>query len=150
MKTKNVVISLIFPVLTLIANLWTLLFGFNMKIVFIVLFAAFIFGGIPLMMTLCGVDTSEYVIEKFIFIIVHTILWTAIGFWLIRYFDNVVLFVCIYTVVFLALSAVYFGIRTRNVHQTAVLTLSNPAIVFQMLTVLTIIALSFDSIQIPG
>ena len=150
MKRKNVVVSLIFPVLTLIANLWLLLFGLPAKIVFIVLFAAFIFGGIPLMMTLCGVDTSEYVIEKFIFIIVYTILWAAVGFWLIRYFDNAVLFVCVYTVVFFALSAVYFGIRTRNVHQTAVLTLSNPATVFQMLTVLTIIALSFDSIQIPG
>lgn len=150
MKTKSIVVSLIFPVLTLIANLWTLLFGFNMKMVFIVLFAAFIFGGIPIMITFCGVDTSEYVIEKFIFIIVHTILWAAVGFWLIRYFDNAVLFVCVYTVVFFALSAVYFGIRTRNVHQTAVLTLSNPAIVFQMLTVFTIIALSFDSIEIPG
>ncbi|MDE7288014.1 MAG: hypothetical protein K2N71_00735, partial [Oscillospiraceae bacterium] len=96
MKRKNVVISLIFPVLTLIANLWTLLFGFNVKMVFIVLFVAFIFGGIPLIMTLCGVDTSEYVIEKFIFIIVYTILWAAVGFWLIRYFDNAVLFVCVY------------------------------------------------------
>lgn len=150
MKRKNVVISLIFPVLTLIANLWLLLFGFHVKMVFIILFAAFIFGGIPIMMTLCGVDTSEYVIEKFIFIIVYTILWAAVGLWLIRYFDNAVLFVCIYTVVFFALSAVYFGIRTRNAHQTAVLTLSNPATVFQMLTVLTIIALSFDNIQIPG
>lgn len=150
MKTKNVVISLIFPVLTLIANLWLLLFGLPAKIVFIVLFAAFIFGAIPIMMTLCGVDTSEYVVEKFIFIIVCTILWAAVGLWLIRYFDNVVLFVCIYTFVFFALSAVYFGMRTRNVQQTAVLVLSNPAIVFQMLTVLTIIALSFDSIEIPG
>lgn len=145
MKRKNVVISLIFPVLTFLpAAVFSCIGicyrGFTFMFTLLMLATA-IFGGIvPIVLTVRQkIDTSQYIVYRVAFMIIMPILILFFGSMFLM--DSQAAF--LWTLIFMVLHGGCFWLMTRDCDETIVLSLSNPAFVFMLM--LTEFAVEWNS-----
>lgn len=132
MNAKSRVISMIFPVFTLLLSLWHIFAGQRRMVI-----PAAICGAASVVLTAMNTDTSKFFTEKIIFTVIYSVLWYALLIWTagnLRTGIDPFFFMYSYTAVFFTFSAVYFRIRSRDHKKAAVLILSNPALVLMLIT----------------
>ncbi len=132
MKTKNRVISLIFPVFTLLLSIWYIFAGQRRMVI-----PAAICGAASVVLTIMNTDTSKFFTEKIIFTVIYSVLWYALLIWAAVNLSiglDPFFFMYSYTAAFFTFSAVYFWIRSRDLKKTAVLIFSNPALALMLIT----------------
>lgn len=132
MSAKSRVISMVFPVFTLLFSLWHIFAEHRRMVV-----PAAVCGAVSVVLTAMGTDTSGFFTEKIIFTVIYSVLWYALLFWAavnLRTGIDPFFFMYSYTAAFFTFSAVYFWIRSRDRKKAAVLILSNPALVLMLIS----------------
>ena len=145
MKRKNVVVSLIFPVLTFLpAAVFSVLgicYGGYAFMYNLLMLATTVFGGIvPIALTVRHkIDTSQYIGYRVVFMIIMPILIVYLG--SLFSMDSQEAF--LWTLILMVMHGGCFWLMTRDREETIVLSLSNPAFVFML--VLTEFAVEWNS-----